>query len=425
MTKAVALRKTAIDVLSFDNTGVTLESTRVLNFEFDGIRDSDGVGALGPDGRLYFDGDRFGPRVLAVAEFDGNTITTVTPFTSPGQFPVAAGMAFDESGTRMFVAMQDNNTVNSALFDISQPTPVLLDSARVASDSSEFLNSVAWIGGTRFCVATNNGNGQAIIDITADQITEIARGGIEDSTGDTGTAVATVGRDLVVTSVPILEDDIIVDLSADAWVEIARHDGSLDSNVFSPAVDGKIWSDNQLLDWDGTSLTFNRQIGDVVSILAVNSEGDAALYRSFSNQSTISLQGLTGEVATLALTSKIFFITSEYFSPLPSGPATPEELFQASYADASAAPPKITALIRPADVQRSIDTDVSNLVGGPDFYTVEEIFDIGELSDLRQDKLYFVRDDQPGLRDGKLLRLKRYQIRDGDPAVPVTCTFWG
>jgi len=107
------------------------------------------------------------------------------------------------------------------------------------------------------------------------------------------------------------------------------------------------------------------------------------------------------------------------------GPLTPEELFQASYADASAAPPKITALISPADVQRSIDTDVSNLVGGPDFYTVEAIFGIGELSDVRQDKLYFVKDDQPGLRDGKLLRLKRYQIRNGDPAVPVTCTFWG
>jgi len=116
----------------------------------------------------------------------------------------------------------------------------------------------------------------------------------------------------------------------------------------------------------------------------------------------------------------------------PIGPSTNEELFQASYADASAADPKVTALIRPADVQRSIDTDVFNLKDGPNLYTVEVIFDVGELSNLNPynssteaPRVFFVKDDQPGLRSGKNLLLKGYTIRDANPSVPVTCTFWG
>lgn len=108
-----------------------------------------------------------------------------------------------------------------------------------------------------------------------------------------------------------------------------------------------------------------------------------------------------------------------------TGPTTDQELFQASYKAAASESPKQTALVRAADVQRSIDTDVSNLKDGPKLYTVEAIFPLGELSNLRQDKVFSVRDDQPGLRTAKNLRLKSYNIRSGLPNVPVTCVFWG
>lgn len=120
------------------------------------------------------------------------------------------------------------------------------------------------------------------------------------------------------------------------------------------------------------------------------------------------------------------------FETWPGFIETDEQKFQATYANASAADPKPTALIRPADVQRSIDTDVANLANGPNLYTVEVIFDVGELQHLNpfnattgKPRVFFVKDDQPGLRQGKNLLLKSYQIRDADPSVPVTCTFWG
>jgi len=181
----------------------------------------------------------------------------------------------------------------------------------------------------------------------------------------------------------------------------------------------KIFMGDREFSWDGISLSLtNTFTGD----FWVARTTDGSLIANLE-QASLSIKDGTSfaEFSRTNLGGQISWF--EFFPEI--GPTTPEELFQASYADASAAPPKITALISPADVQRSIDTDVTNLVGGPDFYTVEAIFGIGELSSLRQDKLYLVKDDQPGLRDGKLLRLKRCQIRSGDPAVPVTCTFWG
>ena len=105
------------------------------------------------------------------------------------------------------------------------------------------------------------------------------------------------------------------------------------------------------------------------------------------------------------------------------GPTTEEEIFQATYANASAAPPKQTALIRPLDVQRSIDTDVSWLAGNPKEWTVDVIIEVGEEDNYRPGNVFFVRADQPGLRAGRKVLLKGFAARDIRPTEFVTCIF--
>ena len=110
---------------------------------------------------------------------------------------------------------------------------------------------------------------------------------------------------------------------------------------------------------------------------------------------------------------------------MQSVPITPEEIFNATYATASAAPPKRTALVRPLDVQRSIDTDVSWLAGNPKEWTLEVIIPVGELQYYRPGNVFFVRADVPGLRDGRKVLLKGFSASDIRPTEPVTCVFTG
>ena len=106
-----------------------------------------------------------------------------------------------------------------------------------------------------------------------------------------------------------------------------------------------------------------------------------------------------------------------------SGPTTKEEIFNATYADASAAPPKRTALVRPLDVQRSIDTDVSWLARNPKDWTVKTLIPIGELQFYRPGNIFWVRDNQPGLRQGRNVFFKGFAADDIRPTEFVSCIF--
>lgn len=106
-------------------------------------------------------------------------------------------------------------------------------------------------------------------------------------------------------------------------------------------------------------------------------------------------------------------------------PLPPEERFATAYDYADAAAAKPTALVSPVDVKRSIDTDVNNLATQPKEWDIEVHIGVGELQYLVPGNLIFVKADIPGLRDGRKLLLKSYNVRNANPAIPVAMTLWG
>ena len=109
------------------------------------------------------------------------------------------------------------------------------------------------------------------------------------------------------------------------------------------------------------------------------------------------------------------------------GPTTSEQIFQATYtytyANAGAAPPKRTALVRPLDVQRSIDTDVSWLARNPKTWTVEAPIRLGEADFYRPGNVFWVQANLSGLREGRKVVFKGFAAKDIRPTELAAMVF--
>lgn len=434
MTIGALIRDTQIDIVSFDETGLTVESTRTLSSGDDGVSRAVDRSWFAPGGdKLFFNGALGNPRRMAVAKIPSATIIEVTNFSGDNQFSDWRGAAFTPDGERMLSGHQGTNGgSNLRLWDITGFVPSLLDGIVVSSGSST-VNDIAWIGGTRFVHAPGGGGKQVLVDIANDTLTEIAVGGILDDSGGAAQRIGAAGFNRIIASGANVNlagerDFIAVDLSSDDFVQ-ASNVVKLDTSPNpSQIVNGRSFVSGGIVELSGDTLAVVRRITAKTMTPAIAKDGLSALYAMSTAEgrtSTVYLEGISAQITSVSRPSTILGISSEYSTPVTNPPSTPEEIFSASYARASAAPPKVTALIRPQDVQRSIDTDVNNLASNPRFYTVNLNLDVGELSNLRHDKIWFVRANQPGLRAGKYLRLKAYTINSGDPSVPVTCVFWG
>jgi len=411
-------------IASYNYSGGTL--TRINSLSIGGSGWNAGPCAFSADGKIvWFTVTEQLPNKTYIARVDVDDDGVLANFErqSKTQDFEDASSQIAIIGERLLLA--DGGETNVDLWDISGATAALLDSLSLAAGTN-YRDVAISADGSTACVAIGDST-LALLDLTGDTITE------SDSAAVTASSSVTylAGSRWIAGRAGLSGQASLVDTDGGSItiVDMAPADGGNDGG----SGDLRAVSENQIVSPGGV-----HSATDVITYDLVHDWGPSREAAVADNGLWAATTAANSSSGILDLWSAVDWSTKAdgvvdavgggtrgaTFRPT-TGPITPEELFQASYADASAAPPKITALISPADVQRSIDTDVSNLVGGPDFYTVEAIFGIGELSDVRQDKLYFVKDDQPGLRDGKLLRLKRYQIRNGDPAVPVTCTFWG
>lgn len=123
----------------------------------------------------------------------------------------------------------------------------------------------------------------------------------------------------------------------------------------------------------------------------------------------------------------------EGLGPLPDQPPTPEELFRATFADASGNDPQQTALINPADVQRLINHNVSLWAGRPGRwkgrpkwyeFTAEHV-PFGSLHKTEPGKRIYVKKDMPGLRHGKWLLILGREADTSRPGpVRLLCMGW-
>lgn len=114
-------------------------------------------------------------------------------------------------------------------------------------------------------------------------------------------------------------------------------------------------------------------------------------------------------------------------------PPTAEELFRATFAEASGNPPLETALINPQDVQRLINHNVSLWAGKPGQwrgqpkwyrFTAQDVR-FGQLDKTRPGQLVFVKKDVPGLREGKWLLIMGRESESSRPGpVNLLCMGW-
>ena len=121
------------------------------------------------------------------------------------------------------------------------------------------------------------------------------------------------------------------------------------------------------------------------------------------------------------------------FQPPDESPPTEEEVFRATFADASGQPAYTTALVSAADCQRLINHNVSLWAGKPGVWRGQpkwyripvESIEYGELHKAVAGKPIFIRADQPGLREGKrLLIMDTNNERSSVGPAELLCMGW-
>lgn len=427
MTKLVAAKSSELRLYDATLSSLTLLDTRNFDLNEDTINAANGGAAIWhPDlDKFYFEGNRSGPLYLCRAVVEANEIKDITPFSSGNQFGSPKGSFVTRDGTRMVITTGEVGGINTLLYDISGDVPSLLNSAGLIGSSVD-LNLLSWLGGNRFISGAGFGaNAQVIFDISGDVITEIAQGGIQDVSGVIPANTIRVGVDLfaeIINDVDVGWVMQVVSVENDTWSVVAQL-AATNQDRMTAFRDGVFWSDDRAARFDGLTLeqittgSFGTRVAypfDGGEVIAVPAQNDLEL-RSVETGSDV-LADSDGFGST------VLFVAGEPFYE-GAGPVTPEEIFKATYASASAAPPKQTALVRPLDVQRSIDTDVSWLAGNPKDWIVDMHIDVGELDFYRPGNLFFVQDDQPGLRQGRKVLFKGFAASDIRPNVLVPCVF--
>lgn len=118
--------------------------------------------------------------------------------------------------------------------------------------------------------------------------------------------------------------------------------------------------------------------------------------------------------------------------PLPiNPPPTEEEAFRSLFADASGRDPYVSALSRGIDAQRLINHNVSLWAGRPGrwkgqprIYEVPAEIRYGELRRVRPGQVVYMQDDQPGLTEGRYVRVLSAEGGARPGTLTLTCIGW-
>lgn len=350
-----------------------------------------------------------------------------------------ASAVISPDGTRLLVSSGQQGTSGElALIDISATTPSVLDTlsvARVGSNTSAQLVDARFSANGERIMCAFRGDSLRLVSAASDILSEL-----DSSTFSDAICVSLLdGTEWIAgeSSSSSFSDITVVDVASDTITSSDTKDGStLGAGLATGALRALSATSAVgaagVYGWNGTaiSLSSSHAWGFDIDAVEVSSDQSYAAAADVDNLDptlhlfSSSAWGTEADSVEVPVSSQINAIAFGSVTT-ESGPTTSEERFQASYSAASAAPPKVTALIRPADVQRSIDTDVNNLKDGPKFYTVDAIIPLGELEHLRPGNVFSVQDNQPGLRTAKNLLLKSYRMRSADPTEPVSLTLWG
>lgn len=406
------------DIIVYSIGGDTLEEVSRLS-----VSPRDRVLGLqfSPDGKTLWIAARASASpytlYLASAKFSGGTLSGYAEHQTIGtQFSFGVPMAV--SGDVLALAVVNVSATDATVyrFDVSSGSPVQTHSVLAGGDTP----AITFCGSADQYIAFTTSGGGTLELVNAADLTSV------DSYAGRGIGLtARRGTDQIFATGSFGALDAL-SVSGGSISLIAAGPTAGSGNLVWMPNRGELWSGEYYAPWDGsawgtrvsTALGPNRLAAAGASELriamvspGVAPVGEVALFRT-------DTPGTAADSESAALTvARAVAVFSEY--------QTVEQQFQSLFADASAAPPKVTALISPLDCQRSIDTDVTNLLLDPKVWTVEAIIQQGELQYLVPGSLWQVTDDQPGLRSGRKLLLKGYSARDARPHVPMTLTFWG
>jgi hypothetical protein len=115
----------------------------------------------------------------------------------------------------------------------------------------------------------------------------------------------------------------------------------------------------------------------------------------------------------------------------PVLPPTPEEVFRATFAAASGRDPYVSALQRGSDAQRLVNHNISLWAGRPGqwkgpprVYKIPAEVRYGEFLKRRVGQVVFVQDNQPGLIEGRYVRILSAAGGARPGTVTLTCIGW-
>ena len=415
----VASKDGDIRAYSFDTGSLVLEQTRQLS----GGREISGAAGIVDSLNKYIwhSLSDAGPHFLARAEI--NEDGTVEDSEKLDSLQGSGETGFSSRADAERILSVGNHTAgNGSVRLIKASDGSTLDTFSPTADLD--VRSCCYLSDTRAVIADASGN-LVLLSVEGDSISEVSTLAIG------GSSLGVAHKRISATRTWAVEgsDIRVYDFGGDTITEVdSVAQAESPSGAIAKLSSNRAFSRRAAANITGGAISLD-SLHDIDNnpIFAGDDSGSwaASATPTVTPADEVKLWETTGDPASASDTintgSRIRFL--DFSNSL--GPTTPEQIFNATYSDASAAPPKRTALVRPLDVQRSIDTDVSWLAGNPKEWTLDVIIPVGELQHYRPGNVFFVRADVPGLREGRKVLLKGFSAIDIRPTEPVTCVFTG